>query len=59
VATRRRRNSLRASAVTKSLSARLQAFTREIVPVLDDYIPGRDTGPRRKNIYRSPVPDES
>jgi len=43
----------------KDAEARLQAFTREIVPVLDDYIPGGDTGPRRKNIYRSPVPDES
>ena len=42
----------------KDAEARLLAFTREIVPVLDDYIPGRDTHPRRKNIYRRPVPDE-
>ncbi|MBN1842719.1 MAG: exosortase-associated EpsI family protein [Deltaproteobacteria bacterium] len=36
----------------------IDAFITEFMPVLDDYIPGRDTGPRRKNIYRSPVPDE-
>lgn len=40
----------------KDAEARLQAFTRDIMPVLDDYIPGGDTAPRRKNIYRSPVP---
>jgi len=42
----------------KNAEARLQAFTREIVPVLDDYIPGGDIASRRKNIFRSPVPDE-
>ena len=35
----------------------IDAFIAEFMPVLDDYIPGRDTVQRGKNIFRSSVSD--